>query len=235
MPSPVPELIAASDLKNRGTLRKVNRLIRWAQDADTAIAANGFGDSPGRDTPPRFHPFRVYRLPATRRPIDTTPEGTDPATWFATKAMENSRKFIVRAGRIGQTEVTGTDAMPDPYSGQYPTDLSAEIEIADDVEAYAIWIEYQPGTTPAAAINHSADPGGVGEDWPGYPGPCTTEGTICRLIALVNSTVKPATIRQFIVADEPDWVQACISVAGVEKVINVACDGQPFDFVDPPA
>lgn len=195
----------------------LNELKNEARRVAGQLAADPPRQRGGNDVSTQF-PFRLYVLPPGVR------GSVSAADW---------RKISVRAGLVGRHEVTGTDGVSDPYSAMLPEDASNEVTVPTGQEKHYFWIAITPGA--GGSIEHSDDPEENG--WPGFDAgtPCTTEGTVCRLIGWVDTstdeTQKLVRIRQILCADEPDWYQACVNVGGVEKVINVACDGQPFDFV----
>lgn len=193
---------------------------------DTARHSSGIAGLRGRllpmfeDVGEWWHPFKVY----------LSASGNDDA-----ETLNGWRKHIVRAGRVGVSEVTYTDAVTDPYSSERgATAATGEIIVPAGEAAYPIWIQYLP-ESPLAEILHGDEAARV-ELWPGYPGPCTTEGYICLLVAIVDTLTNqanngPALVRQIRVADETDWFQACVNEAGVDRVRNVPSEGGSFDFV----
>jgi hypothetical protein len=197
----------------------INELKSSAARLERAVFQPG-GRTRRLDDSRRFFPFKIYRLPA-----------------IGTPGADDWRKFRVRSARVGVTEVSGTDGAANPDSETLGED--GEFTAPSGEDLYVVWYEYQPGATPTATLKHSSSPGtGGGDtysgDWPGYPGPCTTEGIVCRVIGEIDTSDtsgKVAKVRQILRADEPDWYQACVREGETEKVLNVACDGQPFDFV----
>jgi len=164
--------------------------------------------------PDEMFPFRVYPSPSGNTDAET---------------IDGWRKVLVRSGRVGTVEVTGTDGAEYPYSREAGV-TAGEITITDAEDEYVIWIAYQPdtansGASASAAIDHGAT------GWTSYPAQYDTEGTIMIPIALCDTTTSGVLkIRQLVDNDLPNFMQVCVTVSGVEKVLNIPCLGYPFEF-----
>lgn len=148
------------------------------------------------------HPFRIYSLPSRLR------ETPDADGW---------RKFRVRAGLVGDVEVTGTDgADADPWSDSYPDVFAGdEFTVDDAIQKYYVWIEVTDDDTSiiSAEIKH-------GLVWP----PATPTDKALILIGYIDtwtgSETSQAAIRQIITEDFSPAVvlQVCLP-SGDAKII----------------
>lgn len=110
-----------------------------------------------------LHPFKLYQLPSVLR------ETPDPATDW--------RKFLVRAGRVFETDATGTDAIDsDPDSEEYAASPT-EITVPEATDDYYFWIEIDTAVSPTTAIvRHGTLAQAIagssgGSPWPDAPVP----------------------------------------------------------------
>lgn len=161
-----------------------------------------------------FHPFKVYQSPSGNTDAET---------------IDGWRKVLVRSGKVGIVDVTGTDAAEYPYSREVGV-TTDEIIVDNSVDDFVVWIAYLPDTAnDGASAAASIDSGAGG--WTGYPGEYTTEGTIMIPIAILNTMTEGVLkVRQLVTTDLPNFMQVCVSIASVEQVLNIPCLGYPFTF-----
>ncbi len=140
-----------------------------------------------------LHPFKIYQLPAVLR------AAPDPASDW--------RKVLVRAGRVLETDATGTDAVnSDPDSETYPATPS-ETTVSADTDDFYFWLEVDTSASPTTATVRSGtlaeaiDGSSGGSAWPAAPVPDTDHIPIGVVDTQTAASDKRPIIRQLLRAD----------------------------------
>ena len=142
-----------------------------------------------------LHPFKLYQIPSVLR---VTP---DPATDW--------RKFLVRAGRVMETDASGTDAVDsDPDSEIYPA-APVEITMPENTSKFWFWLEIGSGGTTTAVVRYGPDPTAASygsvwtstNPWTGAPVPDAQHIPIGWVDTNTHKDELRATVRQLLRAD----------------------------------
>ena len=148
-----------------------------------------------------LHPFRIYTLP------DVLRAEPDPETDW--------RKFIVRAGRVMETDAEGTDGYDDDPDSEFIPDTAeeyAEITVPEGEEEYWFWLEIDTSATPTTAVvrygptpTASTGPGTSSwtstNPWTSAPVPDSDHIPIGKVDTSIESDTHTAVIRQYLRAD----------------------------------
>lgn len=139
-----------------------------------------------------WHPFKIYQVYS---------QPPDPANdWL---------RFRVRAGRVLESDATGTDganADPDAEDLQ-AADASEYITLTEGVAAFWIWLELgtASGGATTAVVRYSATPATAGtgnpNGWSSCPKPDATHIPIGWVDTLTYKSDKRCVIRQMLKAD----------------------------------
>jgi hypothetical protein len=155
--------------------RSINQLEaqRRALATDLAIAQDQINNLRVSSARGPIHPFKIYQLPWNLR--------------TGTPAASDWRKVRVRAGRVLETDASGTDGASNPDAQLFPATGAAgctEITVPADTAAFWFWLEIgsSAGSTTAIVRYHtnpiasSFDGGGVpaqawtsSSPWTDYP------------------------------------------------------------------
>jgi hypothetical protein len=151
-----------------------------------------------------MHPFKIYQYPAVLRADETSLDD-----WW--------RMFLVRAGRVLESDATGTDeidAEPDTDSFPFGASLTDnEITVPENLPQFWFWLEITSGSPTAAVVRYSDSPTDSSYDdsvnpawtstdpWSTWPVPDDTHVPIGYVDTQTRLTEKVALVRQFLRAD----------------------------------
>lgn len=169
-----------------------------------------------------MHPFKLYQLPSVLR---VTP---DPANdWLA---------FRVRAGRVLESDATGTDGSDSNPDDEGFLNTAADIYVPSNTLKFWFWLEIATGDTTTAVVRYGSDPTASSYTDGGHPSlnwtttvPWTTfpkfdapHLPIGWVDTQTNLSSNTAVVRQLLRTDVL-WVyrETTVCVDGVEKKAGV--------------
>lgn len=142
----------------------------------------------------RLHPFKIYQLPWHLRTGEPT-----AADW---------RKIRVRAGRVLESDATGTDGHDvDPDSEEFPT--ASDITVPEDEAEFWVWLEIDTvEDTTTAVVRYGTDPTAEAygdwtteKPWTDFPKLDGSHVPIAKIDSATNADNKTLLVRQYLRTD----------------------------------